>query len=84
MIHVSYDWDEKPPASAVVEAVAMSHGKASTAFEPLYDVVDPDALNQLLHSFREHTESDGTVSFEYADRHVTIDCEGEIVVSNRT
>lgn len=63
------------PSQAVVEAVAATTGVDPLALEPpLYDVVDPEALDTLL-------ESGGTaVSFEYDGHAVRVEETGRVYV----
>ncbi|MXR42643.1 hypothetical protein GRX01_15020 [Halobaculum sp. WSA2] len=58
---------------AVVARVASVSGVDPLELPPLYDVIDPDALNAIF-SGRAEDGSDGgvTVSFEYADHRVRV------------
>jgi hypothetical protein len=63
------------PSQAVVEAVADHRGVAVEELrDPLYDVVDPDALDDL---FRDGT---GRVAFEYLGYDVTVRHDGTVDV----
>jgi len=65
---------------SVVEALAEAKGVSPVDIrEPMYDVVDPDALDQLF------TRSDGGhVVFELADHEITVHASGEILVRDRS
>lgn len=70
---------------AVVEATAERAGVDPTDLDrPLYDVIDPDALEELFPS-----DSDGRpacrghVSFEYGDFHVEVTSDREVRVRDR-
>jgi len=71
------DWTEDDPALATVEALAVARNCEPTDCPPLYDAVDPDALNALF---------DGTqppaveVSFTYAQFDVTVAGTGTVTV----
>ncbi|WP_340098371.1 HalOD1 output domain-containing protein [Salinibaculum salinum] len=66
----------------IVSAVARAEGVDPLAVSPqLYDVVDPDSLEQLFeHS---STATDVTVSFTYGDWCVEID-NGNVSVTDNT
>lgn len=57
----------------VVETVADSTSRDALALPPLYDAVDPDALESLVE-----TMSAGEISFRYAGRRVTVTSDGRI------
>ena len=60
---------------AIVNEVAERTGTDPAALDPLYDVVDPDAVDALLaRGF------DGTIEFEYADCDVRLRGDGTISV----
>lgn len=60
----------------VVEALARADGVDPLAMTtPLYDAVDPDALNTLLD-----TDEPVEVTFEYCDHTVVVDSSGRVTV----
>lgn len=64
---------EQTASEAVLAAVAEREGLDETDLsEPLYDAIDPDALNALVQSGRGH------VSFQYAGYLVTVDHDRNI------
>ncbi|SFS00481.1 hypothetical protein SAMN05216559_2366 [Halomicrobium zhouii] len=65
------------PSVAVAEAVADAEETDPGDLPPLYDAVDPDALDQI---FRE--ERVGTVAFEYCGYTVAIQ-DNDVVVFSR-
>lgn len=71
--HHPHDADDEP-SLAVIEAVAEAEGCDSTDLSPLFEVIDPEALDRLV-------EDGASVSFDYAGRHVNITETGEIVVN---
>ena len=69
------------PPKAVIETVAVALDRETTALEPLYESVDPDALDALLRSNGPSaTPDDLTVTFTVADRQVTIHSSGDVIV----
>jgi hypothetical protein len=80
-IRAEYDWLSTPPSTAIIETVADACDREPMELDPLYDVVDPDALNELLRSSRDDPGADGTtVAFEVADTSVTVHGGGTVVV----
>lgn len=79
-----YDWSSTSPSDAVLEVVADAVGGGPTSFGPLYDHVDPDALNSIFRSSGSDRPTDGTrVSFVLPDRLVVVRGDGEVVVRTR-
>lgn len=63
----------------VVEAVARRKGVPATHLQPLYESIDPEALETLVE--HERTEqSPVTVQFEYAGYRVVVSSHGPLVV----
>ena len=80
-IRMEYDWTATTPSVAVIETVAVARNREPTRLEPLYEVVDPDALDALVRSSEDSQVADGTtVAFEVADRSVTVHGDGTVVV----
>jgi hypothetical protein len=68
-------------ATRVVSAVASREGVDPTAIEPpLYDAIDPDALDALVAS---NGESGLHVSFTYCGYPITVDAGGGVSVGVR-
>jgi hypothetical protein len=78
---VQYDWSSTSPSVAVIEAVADVAGCEQTELDPLYDSVDPDALDTIIEGDRQ-TVLDGmtTVTFTLAGYEVTVYADGEVAV----
>ncbi|MFB6164739.1 MAG: HalOD1 output domain-containing protein [Haloarculaceae archaeon] len=69
------------PSEAVVRAVAAVSDRRPDALEPLYDAVDPDALDALCASTPDDTARDAlTVEFRYGGYDVAVDGDGSILV----
>lgn len=67
--------DDVLPSVRVVEAVAAATDADPVAMDPLYDVIDPDALDQIVAS-----EIEGHVSFEFCGQNVAVHGDGTVVV----
>lgn len=77
-----YDWTAIEPSTAVMETVAAVKGVGPTTVGPLFDAIDPDALDAVVQSVAGTSESgaDATVSFEFAGLHVAVYACGLLVV----
>ncbi|MFC7213305.1 HalOD1 output domain-containing protein [Saliphagus sp. GCM10025334] len=80
---VSYDWaSDELPSEAVVEAVAAATGSTSESIPPLYEVVDPEALDQLFVPTSQGTSlRTGVVEFQFHGCDVTISTCGRTTVT---
>lgn len=74
-----FDWTETRPSAAVIEHISAITGRERTAFAPLYEAVDPEALDSLIDS----SDRSGpvSISFEYAGHSITVRSDGELVVA---
>ncbi|NHN42027.1 hypothetical protein G9C85_10350 [Halorubellus sp. JP-L1] len=80
-IRETFDWSETDPSNAVVKLVAADLNRDPLDIESLYERVDPDALDAIVTTTGTDTDrSTVTVSFTYADRFVTVDATGTVVV----
>ena len=64
-----------PTSTAVVEAVAAATNARPEDMPPLFDVVDPDALERIFNQ-----TGTGVVAFRYCGRLVGVHADGRIVV----
>lgn len=71
--HTNISPDE-PISSQIVEAVADSKDTKQTELPPLYDTIDPDALDIIVQ------EDSITVSFQYAGYAVEVCGTTEILI----
>ena len=80
--HHQYDWDSSERlSSAIIAAVASVADTEPTELEPLYDCVDPDALDALFRPLSEdRPRSHGRLSFSLDEYDVTVYGHGEIIV----
>lgn len=66
-------------SEAVVEAVADAEGVEPTELQPLYDVIDPDALDSLFRpQFDGRHPSRGEITFRYHGYVVHVDDAGRV------
>jgi hypothetical protein len=73
-----HNWDSGHPIYiSIAETVAAVSGSEPTAMEPLYSILDPDALDALLSSPR---NSEVRFTFSYEGCTVTVRSSGEIAV----
>ena len=68
-------------SETVVAAVAEATGVDPLDLDPLYDVVDPDALNALFDSAGTSPPAHLELSFTMADCAVVVRGDGEVVVT---
>lgn len=75
-----YDWSETRPSTAVVETVTHAQGREPTSTEPLYETIDPDALDSLVGTpERESIRRDITVEFGFDGHRVTVGNDGTVL-----
>lgn len=79
-IRVQFDWAETEPSTGVIEAVAVALDRDPTTLDALYDYIDFDALDALFQSETTADESGLSLSFDFADQHVTVYEHGGVVV----
>ncbi|MFP8952385.1 HalOD1 output domain-containing protein [Natrialbaceae archaeon A-arb3/5] len=80
---------EKPLSEAVTVAVAKRSGlddpiAVAEQFGPLYDAIDPSALDALFDSTNNTARSEGSISFTYAGYHTTVDTTGRVELATST
>ncbi len=79
--HVEAVGHEGDVSQAVVMAVAEAKGIDPLELEPLYDIVDPDALNRLFRPSAGTRESSLVFQFTMAGCAVEIHGDGEVSVT---
>lgn len=52
VMQAEFDWTNVAPSTAVIEVTAEAANLDSTDLEPLYESVDPDALDRLFRDDR--------------------------------
>ncbi|QLH79552.1 hypothetical protein HZS55_20640 [Halosimplex rubrum] len=68
----SHSDDSRPPSEVVVSSVAAHKGVEQVALPPLYEALDPDALDAL---FTTPGGAAGRVTFDYAG--CTVECASD-------
>lgn len=64
-----------PPSEGIIEALAEETDTDPLALPPLYETIDPEALDRLFAD-----RDDGTVTFSYCGYAVTVQHNGEVIV----
>ena len=75
----SFDADESP-SHEVVRAIAAVKGIEPTGVDPLYDFIDPDALDAMFDGTIGTSERDIRVSFRIDDLEIEVSGDGRITV----
>lgn len=75
--------DRQTASEAVIDAVADAKGVSTLDVRPpLYAVVDPDALDELVDSMvRLPNDAGGHVAFSYSGYDVTVSGDGDVSVA---
>lgn len=80
IIRTHHDWSETPPSNAVVRTVAIAADRGPLELSPLYDSVDPDALDQCVRSLGGSTGAAASaVTFRFGDRTVAVHGSGQVL-----
>lgn len=64
---------------SVVEAISRAEDTDPTDLDPVYEVIDPDALNELFDGKRGNA---GKVEFRYHGYDVTVRSDGRVTLGN--
>jgi len=72
-----YEWSDTSPSVAVAETVALAADSDPTAIDPLFEEIDPGALDAVVRSTG---AAEPTVSFTVSEFTVTVSSDGEVVV----
>lgn len=76
-----FEWDRaEEPSTAIVEAVAATTGRDSSALSPLHEHIDTEALDALLTFGADPDAQRLSLSFVYEGVEVTVDADGGIDV----
>lgn len=73
-----FDFADRSPSSAVVTAVAEAADRDPAAIDPLYNYVDPDAIDTVVGSAALPAELD--LQFRFADYRVRLQGDGTVTV----
>ena len=77
MVGATLDYHSDSMSLRVVEALADATDTAADELEPLYSVIDPEALDRL---FQSGSSDEIRVTFEYGDSRVEVRGDGTITV----
>ena len=83
-VSTTVEWGQESaptPLHAVVSAVAEAEDVDPVELPPLYNAIDPDALNALVTS---DSSTVSTVTFQYAGYAVVVRGEGKVEVQPAT
>jgi len=80
--HARHDWAENDSiGTTIVNVVAALDGVAPDECEPVYDVIDPDALHTVLTPTTDRSaRAPVQVRFSYHGHMIAVDRTGEIVI----
>lgn len=68
-------------STAIVRRIASKAGVEPTALPPLYEWIDPDALDALFASTPTGRNRRGRIEFPYLDYEISVDCEDETTIT---
>jgi hypothetical protein len=78
---VRYDATDAPPSAVAVGAVAAIAGTDPLDLDPVWDSVDPDALDDLFRSTPGgRLRESGQIVFSLADHRVAVDADDEMEI----
>lgn len=72
--------EDQPVSVNVIEAIASTKGVPADQLDPLYSVVDPDALDRLLSPTSRDSHRNGRVTFEYEGCIVVVKRDGQLEI----
>lgn len=79
-LRVQADWSGTETLdSAITCAISRATGVSVTELEPLWEYMDPDALQAFVASMRDR-ETETSITFQYEGHDVTVRDDGEILV----
>jgi len=77
----------QPLSEAVIEAIAADSDldalEIADEFGPLYDAIDPSALDSLFQSAEGASQAVGCVTFVYAGYRISVDQTGRVVLTEQ-
>lgn len=76
---VAFDSSTIAPSFAVIDAMAQIRNTEPTGLDPLYDAVDPEALDALCTDRGRPTECE--IAFTYLGHTIQVKCTGGIAVT---
>lgn len=80
IVRARYDWSETPPSEAAVRAIAIAADCGPLELAPLYDSVDPDALDECVRSLAGSDDAPSSaVTFSHDGRTVAVHASGQVL-----
>ena len=77
-------WDKgENPSTIIVEEISSTLGEDPLDLPPLYEYIDPEALDTLLHYAADHQIDDTEVAFNYCDYSINIVSNGYLSIFKR-
>ncbi|GAA0242506.1 HalOD1 output domain-containing protein [Haladaptatus pallidirubidus] len=81
-IQTQYEWSAIEPSTAVVETVAQVAHCDQQELSPLYECIDPDALDAIIAPpLAQNTDTTVSISFTYTGYSVTVHSTGAVHVA---
>ncbi|WP_227377190.1 HalOD1 output domain-containing protein [Haladaptatus halobius] len=81
-IQNQYEWSAIKPSTAVVETVAQAANCDHQELSPLYEWIDPEALDAIIAPpLARTTHTTTSISFTYTDYSVTVHSTGAVHVA---
>lgn len=85
VVDTRYEKDSgKSPAETIIDALAAAEGVDATDLPPLYETIDPDALDQLFEDHEGAAGAEATLSFRFDTWNVFVRADGRIRVCDAT
>lgn len=75
-----FDWSTVSPSAAAVETVVAFTGRSPEEIEPLYETVDPDAMDVLVAG--SEPEAAVSLTLTLGDHEIHVRSGGDVVVSD--
>jgi len=75
-----FDQNRTSASAAVTALLSAVRDCGPTEFAPLYESVDPDALDSFFVSTASGTNRTGLTTFAYSDCEVTVSADGVVLV----
>ena len=78
--HATFDPTTVSANTAVIQSVAAVMRVDPLDIEPLYEYIDTDSLDTLIHSASEKSTTHLSTSFRFEDADVTVHADGRVIV----
>ena len=76
--------DDESPVVVIVEALAEATGVDPTDLPPLFEFVNPDAIDQLFKKHDDASHANAVLSFQFKTWNVFVRADGRIRVCDNT